>query len=60
MGTVATKFLRPKEVEAVYGIKAKTLEKWRWLKCGPPFRKLGSAVFYAVEELERWIDERTG
>lgn len=31
-----------------------TLRNWRSMRVGPSFLKLGKAVLYPLEELERW------
>jgi len=31
-----------------------TLQTWRWMGVGPPFRKIGRRVVYAQSELEAW------
>jgi hypothetical protein len=33
-------------------ISHRTLERWRWLKKGPPFMRIGGAVRYRVEDVE--------
>ena len=33
-----------------------TLARWRWAGVGPRFRKLGSRVVYAVDDLEDWVN----
>ena len=37
------------------GLSADTLSAWRKLKEGPPYRKLGGAVVYVVEEVRAWV-----
>jgi hypothetical protein len=36
------------------GLSESTLEKWRLVGCGPPFRKFGRSVAYARADLEAW------
>lgn len=48
-------FLTPKDIEERYQISAKTLANWRSLGKGPHYIKLGNAVRYNVEEVERWL-----
>ena len=38
------------------GLSVKTLRRWRWSGRGPAFRKLGSAVRYAEEDLAAFIE----
>lgn len=49
------RFLRPKDVERMFGIRVKTLANLRWLKKGPPYKKLGRTVLYEPDKVERWI-----
>ena len=54
----ARKFLNEREVETIYGIPARTLQKWRMKserRRGPVARKVGSSVRYSVADIETWI-----
>ena len=33
-------------------ISPRTLERWRWLKTGPAFIKIGGRVVYAIQDVE--------
>ena len=35
-------------------ISGGTLRNWRYMRVGPSFLKLGKAVLYPLEDLERW------
>jgi predicted DNA-binding transcriptional regulator AlpA len=50
------RYLSDIEVEALYGIRRKTLQNWRILGRGPIYKKFGSGVRYDVAALEAWID----
>jgi integrase len=39
---------------AVLGNTVGTLQTWRWMGVGPPFRKIGRRVVYAHADLEAW------
>jgi len=39
-------------------LSPRTLEKYRVIGGGPPFRKFGRRVFYAIDDLERWAGRR--
>lgn len=39
------------------GLSPRTLEKWRLLGGGPPFRKLGRRVLYDPEDLADWLED---
>lgn len=51
---VTSRFVRTAEAGAYLGLSARTLEKHRIYGTGPVYRKLGSRVVYAIEELDAW------
>ena len=40
------------------GLSPRTLQKHRVYGGGPPFRKFGRRVLYALEDLDTWADAR--
>ena len=40
-------------------LSVRTLQKWRVTGGGPPYRKLGRAVRYALADIEAFAGERT-
>src|SRR3546814_15959125 len=54
-----SRFLANAEAAAWLKLSPRTLEKLRVIAGGPPFRKLGRRVLYAIESLEDWSAERT-
>ena len=51
-------FLSPDELAAALpGVTKNTLAMWRYEKKGPPYRKLGRIVVYALDEVEAWIED---
>jgi predicted DNA-binding transcriptional regulator AlpA len=45
------------EVSKQLNISLPTLRRWRMLKQGPPYRKLGaSLVRYAPEDIDLWLE----
>ena len=53
-------YLRPRDVERLFGIKSKTLQNWRYKGKGPPFYKLGhKLIVYKYEEVEKWLQKKT-
>ena len=53
------RFLRPHQVEAIYGLSRKFLAHARGRGDGPPFCKAsGKLVLYAVDDIERWLAGR--
>jgi hypothetical protein len=35
-----------------WSLSPRTLERWRWLKQGPPFLRVGGRILYRVEDIE--------
>ncbi len=33
-------------------VSPRTLERWRWLKIGPAYMKIGGRVVYRIEDIE--------
>ena len=48
------------EVEALTGLRVKTLQRWRYLNQGPRFVRLGRCVRYPAADLRCWIDRQAG
>lgn len=54
-------YLTPAKVSERWGgrITVRTLNNWRTNGQGPPFTKIGGAVLYRADELDRWEKART-
>ena len=37
-----------------WSLSPRTLERWRWLKEGPTFLKIGGRVVYRLEDVEQY------
>ncbi len=49
--------LLDQETAAKYiGVKPPTLAAWRHYGKGPAYRKVGRGTFYAIEDIETWMD----
>ncbi|WP_082574013.1 MULTISPECIES: helix-turn-helix transcriptional regulator [unclassified Nocardioides] len=48
-----------KELAAYLGVPLQTLYKWRTVGAGPRAIRLGRALHWRVDEVERWLDECT-
>ena len=48
-------YIKEKAVAERFGISVHTLQKNRQLRKGLPFYKIGSSVFYCLEEIEAYI-----
>jgi hypothetical protein len=42
-----------------WSLSPRTLERWRWLRQGPRFLKVGGRVVYRVEDIEAFEAKRT-
>jgi hypothetical protein len=45
-------YLTQSELAQRWRISPRTLERWRWLKTGPSYTKLGGKVVYAASDIE--------
>jgi hypothetical protein len=46
------KHLNQVELSRRWSISPRTLERWRWLKQGPDYIKIGGRVVYALDAVE--------
>lgn len=51
---MATRHLTQVDVARRWRMSERTLERWRWLRQGPPYLKIGGRVVYRVEDIERF------
>lgn len=51
-----THAITTKEAALICGLAPGTLAKWRVAGRGPRFIKVGKAVRYCPEDIERWLD----
>ncbi len=56
------KHLNQTELARRWRISPRTLERWRWVKQGPAFLKIGTHVVYRIEDVVAYEAEqrRTG
>ena len=52
-------YLTTSETADITRMKPQTLRVWRWRGDGPPFKKIGSRVFYDRSEVFAWIDQQS-
>jgi excisionase family DNA binding protein len=57
--TEVTGLLMQDEAAARLGVKPCTLEKWRALRKGPRFLKVGGLVRYRQVHLDEWLEQQT-
>ena len=48
--------LDTEEAAGVLKLSRRTLEKWRYERRGPAYRRMGRTVRYDEEELRAWLD----
>ena len=46
------------EVAAICGLSAAAIRRWRLLRKGPRYIKVGSAVRYRLEDVNNWLGTR--
>lgn len=51
-------YLQQSELADRWRISPRTLERWRWLKTGPSYIKLGGRVVYALIDIEAYERRR--
>ena len=51
------KLLCEKEVETIYGLNARTLQRDRTNQSGIPFLKIGRRVKYHVDDIEKYLQQ---
>jgi hypothetical protein len=51
-------YLNQKELACRWRVSPRTLERWRWLKTGPNYTKLGGKVVYAITDVEAYERRR--
>ena len=47
-------FLTQSELARRWRMSPRTLERWRWLKQGPSYLKLGGHVVYRLEDIQAY------
>ena len=40
-----------------WSLSPRTLERWRWLRIGPPYLKVGGRVVYRLDDIETYEAE---
>jgi hypothetical protein len=54
----ATRHLHQRDLAERWRISERTLERWRWLKLGPAYIKIGGRVVYALDDVEAYEARR--
>jgi predicted DNA-binding transcriptional regulator AlpA len=50
--------LTERDVARITGLSVASIRRWRLLRQGPRFIKLGAAVRYKPEDLSAWLESR--
>jgi predicted DNA-binding transcriptional regulator AlpA len=56
MNEQLTRALTEQEVAARFGLSVATLRAWRWKRKGPRFVRLGRAVRYLPDDLDKFVE----
>jgi hypothetical protein len=54
----AVRHLTQLDLARRWRISPRTLERWRWLRQGPAYLKLGAAIAYRLEDVEAFEAKR--
>ena len=54
----AVKHLNQIELSRRWSLSPRTLERWRWLREGPVYLKIGGRVVYRLEDIEAYEAEQ--
>lgn len=49
---MSTQHLDQTNLSRRWRISPRTLERWRWLKIGPAYMKIGGRVVYRIDDIE--------
>ena len=52
-----SRLIDEKELAEKLGVHVGTIRHWRYTGQGPPVRKVGRGVRYALSEVEAWLDD---
>jgi len=55
---IAKKLLSEKEVETIYGLNARTLQRERTVGSGIIYHKIGRRVKYHIEDIEKYLQQK--
>jgi predicted DNA-binding transcriptional regulator AlpA len=50
--------LNEHDVARIIGLSVASVRRWRLLRIGPKYLKIGSAVRYRAEDLQGWLETR--
>ena len=59
MSILDIRHLNQVQLSRRWSLSPRTLERWRWLKAGPPYLKIGGRVVYRLEDIESYEATQT-
>ena len=54
MSTMDLRHLNQVQLSRRWSLSPRTLERWRWLKEGPRYLKIGGRVVYTLEDIQAY------
>jgi hypothetical protein len=54
IGTCEIRHLNQAQLARRWGLSPRSLERWRWLKVGPPYLRIGGRVAYRLVDIESY------
>jgi hypothetical protein len=55
---MVTRHLHQRDLAERWCISPRTLERWRWLKTGPAFLRIGGRIVYRLEDVETYESQQ--
>jgi predicted DNA-binding transcriptional regulator AlpA len=55
---IVEKLLNEHDVARITGLSVASVRRWRLLKQGPRYLKIGAAVRYKAEDIAKWLETR--
>jgi predicted DNA-binding transcriptional regulator AlpA len=52
------RLLNEREVARITGLSVASVRRWRLLRLGPRYIKIGAAVRYKPEDIAKWLETR--
>jgi predicted DNA-binding transcriptional regulator AlpA len=57
-GTTIESLLNEYDLAHVTGLSVASVRRWRFLKIGPKYLKIGASVRYRPEDVSAWLESR--
>ena len=56
MSAFLSQYVTREQLASELGVTTRTLDKWAWLRKGPPKVKIGSRCYYSRKGVEKWLE----